>query len=78
MVKVSADNSPYPLHVPSRKRQKVGAKKCQRVYSMGPMVLSLLLEESLLAVSGLSQSVMLLLGLLLTPNLNLQQTCGGM
>jgi hypothetical protein len=42
------------------------------------MVLSLLLEESLLAVSGLSQSVMLLLGLLLTPNLNLQQTCGGM
>lgn len=67
-----------PHACPSRKRQKVGAKKCQRVYSMGPMVLSLLLEESLLAVSGLSQSVMLLLGLLLTPNLNLQQTCGGM
>lgn len=59
MVKVSVDNSPYTLHVLSRKPQ-VGAKKCQKVYGMGPVVLSLLLEESLLAVSELSQSVMLL------------------
>lgn len=44
---------------------------------MGPVVLSLLLEESLLAIPGLSQSVMLLPGIL-TPSLNLQHTCGGM
>lgn len=44
---------------------------------MGLVVLSLWLEESLLAVPGLSQSVMLPPGLFLTPSLTLQQTCGG-
>lgn len=51
-------------------------QKCREVYGVGPVVLSLLLEESLLAVPGLSQHG-LLLGLLLTPSLKLQQTCGG-
>lgn len=58
VVKVSADNSSCLLHVPSRKPW-VGAKSAgKKVYGMGPVVLSLLLEESLLAVPGLSQCVM--------------------
>lgn len=76
MVKVSADDSPYPPRVSSRKPQ-VDARRYRKVYGMGLVVLSLWLEESLLAVPGLSQSVMLLPGLFLTPSLNLQQTCGG-